>query len=62
MYSNIIRTPYYLTLHKPTYCIEITGYKYPSITQTISQIKKSFNTKNNKLTSNISDIHEIELD
>jgi hypothetical protein len=62
MYSYIARTPYYLTLNKPASYIEISSYKYPTITQTVSQIKKSFNTKNNKLSANLSDIQEIDLD
>ena len=62
MYSYMFRTPYYLTLNKPISCIELNGNKYINITQTISQIKKSFNTKNNKVTNNLNDIQEFDLD
>ncbi len=61
MYSYINRMQCILTLNKSS-CIEINGYKYPNLSQTIAQIKKNINIKNNKATNNLNDIQEIDLD
>jgi hypothetical protein len=62
MYSYINKISSNLILNKPISCIEINGYKYPSIAQTIAQIEKNINIKNSKVTSNLDDIQEIDLD
>jgi hypothetical protein len=71
MYSQIYKTPSFImnthSLAGPSFkssFVSIPTYKFTNnnVLQTITQFKKSFNPKNSKLTNNLSDIQEIDLD